>query len=138
MSDFIKKILNEGLNKKLIYHGGDIQNLKSLLKNFVILSPEEKLKLPSTGGGHIGLSASTIKEKALNYSLAFGNDKVLVMELLPSAKVLKIKKEIDSLTYIELEDLQKKGYDFIIEDHNDAENEIRILNSNKVRPLGIE
>ena len=57
-----------------LYHGGELGNLTLLKKDFKILSPKSKLKLPSTGGGKIGLSATTDKNVARRYSSVFGNE----------------------------------------------------------------
>lgn len=126
----------------IIYHGGDIENLKSLMSNFQILTPEEKMNFPSTGGGNVGLSASRDKKLAKRYSQAFGNDKVLAISVDPSANIYKIDTNgdgLDKFMYGENgfnEELNK--YDAIMELDDYAEKEIRILNPDKFTPIRLE
>lgn len=133
----------EILNKPItIYHGADIENIKSLIKNPRILPPEEKRTLRSNTGGYlIGLSTSSDINKARKYSNVFGHSKVLVMQLLFGAKIIKIDTNgngIDNMfTGDDLENYQKQGVDAIIELDDTAENEVRILNSNHLKIMGI-
>jgi len=125
-----------------VYHGGDINNLRSLLKKFTILSPDEKLKLPSTGGGHIGLSTSFNKNKARRYSSVFGNDKILKIVADSTLKIYKIDTDgqgIDSFMYDDDGNLKSEllGYDALMELDNGAEEELRILNPAKFFPTAI-
>lgn len=126
----------------IIYHGSDINNLKNLLNEFKILTPEEKMKFPSTGGGNVGLSASRDKTLAKRYSQAFGNDKVLSIFVDPAANILQIDTNgdgIDSFMYGEngfKEEL--KQYDAIMEIDDAAEKEIRILNADRFTPIKLE
>jgi len=142
--NLVAKILTEaesfrGIN---LYHGGDITSLNALLKNFEILSPEEKIKFPSTGGGFIVLSTSIRKQNALNYSRTFGNNKVLKLFLKPSAKVFFIDtkgKGIDGIfTDVDLEKIQAQGYDAIAEEDEGAEYEYRILSNRNIKVIGLE
>lgn len=139
----IEKFNVETLNAPItIFHGADIENIKSLIKNPRILPPEEKRTLPSNTGGYlIGLSTSMDIDKARKYSNGFGHSKVLAMQLLSGAKVIKIDTDgngIDNIfTGDDLENYQKEGVDAIIELDDNAENEIRILNSNYLKVIGI-
>ena len=126
----------------IIYHGADIENIRSLMKNPRVLPPEEKRTLPSNTGGYlIGLSTSSDVNKARKYSSGFGHSKVLAMQLLSGAKVIKVDTDgngIDNIfTGDDLENYQKEGVDAIIELDHTAENEIRILNSNHLKIMEI-
>ena len=138
-SEFIKE--NNTFIPRIVYHGGDIENLKALLNNFEILSPEEKLQFPSTGGGNFGLSTSTDKNNTKRYSSVFGNDYVLKIEVSPTVKIKHIDTNGDGIdnyfTHDELEILSEK-YDAIMETDDLAEKESRILKSGKFKPLNIE
>lgn len=119
-----------------LYHGGEVGNLTVLKKNFKILSPKAKLKLPSTGSGKIGISTTTDKNVARRYSSAFGNKNILALYLKKNAKVHTINsqgKGIDEvMTDEELLDLQAKGYDAVY-DVGSEEKEYRILNAKNVK-----
>jgi len=126
----------------VVYHGGDIENLKSLKSSFNILSPDEKRRLSSTGGGNIGLSASLNKSKAKKYSSVFGNDMVLAIRVDPSANIYGIDTHgdgIDMYMYDDNGDLKPElvKYDAIVELDSGAEDEMRILKSDKFTPIGI-
>ena len=150
INEEIEKILtdtqfydNEILNNNVdIYHGGDLNNIKNLIKNPVILSPEEKRLIPSnTGGNLIGLSTSLDIYNARKYSNGFGHNKILHLQLLKGANVLKVDTEgkgIDDIfTGIDLEKLQNKGFDAIIETDDLAEKEVRLLSMKKIKILDI-
>jgi hypothetical protein len=111
-----------------IYHGTSKEQADLLRKDFQILSPEEKLKFASTGGGNIGLSATTDKKVALQYAKSLGlTSDVFEAKINPNAKVIRTDKYIDDLySPAQLEKLQKQGYDAIISTAD--ENEVRILN----------
>lgn len=118
-----------------LYHGGDADNLAALKKKFEILSPESKLKLPSTGGGKIGLSTTTDKKIARQYSSVFGNKDVLTLYLKNNAKIYDVDskgKGIDD--FMANEDilaLQSKGYD-AVRDTGSKEKEYRILSAKNI------
>jgi hypothetical protein len=120
--EFVKK-------QEPIYHGADPRNIDALNKNGVkILSPEEKLKLPSTGGGNYGISMTTDKATARNYSQALGNKNIGEFYINPNAKVKTISGYIDDIyTPAELEKLAK-NYDVI--KSTASESEVRILTNN--------
>jgi hypothetical protein len=120
--EFVKK-------QEPIYHGADQRNIDALNKNGVkILSPEEKIKLPSTGGGNYGISMTTDKVTAKNYSQALGNKNIGEFYLNPKAKVKTISGYIDEVyTPAELENLAKT-YDVI--KSSASENEVRVLTNN--------
>jgi len=125
-----------------IYHGGDPSNLNGLIKNPKILSPEKKMKLLSNTGGYlIGLSTSRDVNNARKYSNGFGHSKALQLQLDAGAKVIKIDTDgagVDEI-YIgeELEELQKRGIDAVIELDDGAEKEVRILNSKYLKVIGV-
>lgn len=135
---FLRKIKKHyvAANNIVLFHGGDIDNLKKLQKKVSILTPEQKLKLPSTGAGKIGLSTTTDKEIAKRYSLAFGHRKVLTLYLDSSAKIYPIDskgKGIDEvISNDEMLNLKKQGYDAVSDSSHD-EKEYRILNSGKIK-----
>ena len=125
-----------------IYHGGDCNNLKSLYKNFTILSPEEKMRFPSTGGGNFGLSATIDKNIAKKYSSVMGCKSVLSIRVNPRAKFIFVDTEgkgIDHLyTYENMEELVHHKYDAIMETDDGAEKEIRILRPDNFKVIGVE
>ncbi len=112
-----------------IYHGADQRNIDALNKNGVkILSSEEKVKLPSTGGGNFGISMTTDKATAQNYSGAMGNKNVGEFYLNPNAKVKTISGYIDDVyTPAQIEKLAKS---FDVIKSTASENEVRILTNN--------
>ena len=131
----IKHILLEGATPKTVYHGGPEENLLQLLKNFEILSDEEKMSFSSTGGGEFGLSTSVDKHKAMKYSKAHGYDKVLAIKVASGVKIKYIDDEIPNLNYYELEELSNEGYDAVMETVTTAESELRIFNPAKFKPI---
>ena len=142
-----KQFVNESVENTnviptVIYHGGDCDNLKSLYKNFVILTPEEKMQYPSSGGGNFGLSATIEKSIAKKYSSVFGCKYVLSLKVNQNAKFLFIDTEgegIDQLySYDDLEKLADSGYDAIMETDDGAEKEVRILKPNNFKVIQIE
>jgi hypothetical protein len=141
----INKVKSWGQDPKIpstIYHGGDCNNLNSLYRNFTILSPEEKLKYPSTGGGNFGLSTTIDKNIAKKYSSVFGCNFVLSIKVNPNAKFFFIDTKgggIDQLLFSEdLEKLANDGYDAVMEIDDLAEKEIRILKPNNFKAAQIE
>jgi hypothetical protein len=140
IQNFVVNILKSPLN---IYHGADINNLKNFMANPRILSPEEKIKLPSnTGGYNVGLSTSTNIDKAKKYSkYGFGHSKVLHLQLISGAKIIQIDTKGDSIDDIftgdDLENYQKQGIDAIIELDDSAENEARVLNFQHLKIIGV-
>ena len=103
----------------LLFHGGAPENLRALKKDFKILTPSEKLKVPSTGGGKIGLSTSTSQMVAQRYSKAFRHNTVLPLVLSKDAKIHSISTKgrgIDEvLSDAEILALQARGYDAIFD-----------------------
>jgi len=95
----------------IVYHGGDCDNLKSLYENFNVLSPDEKMKFPSSGAGKIGLSTSYDKSIAKKYSSAFGCKYVLVISVDQNSNFLYVDTKgqgIDEIYFNdELEELTK-------------------------------
>lgn len=128
-------------DSNIIYHGGDIGNLKSLLRDFRILSPDEKRLLPSTGGGNVGLSATRNVKLARRYSAAFGNDRVLAIKDLGADKhgIDTNGDGIDMFMYDSDGNIKSEyaDYDALVELDNGAEEEIRILKSDKFSPVGL-
>ena len=111
---------------------GDVykRQVDELSKSVKILSPEDKLKYPSSGGGYIGLSTSPDKSYAQQYSRQIaGRDDVAELFIQPNAKIKNIKGAIDDMSADELEKLSKK-FDVLksVED-----NEFRILNENIIK-----
>lgn len=113
-----------------LYHGG--AGVSELSKGVKVLSPDDKMKYPSSGGGYIGLSTSPDAEYARQFSQSIaGNNDVVQMHLDPKAKVLTLPegRMIDDMNSEELTALSKK-YD-AIRSHED--NEVRILNDKAVK-----
>lgn len=133
---------NTRLQPRFVYHGADFNNLKGLQKNFQILSPEEKMKLPSTGGGHFGLSTSVDKIIGKKYSSRFGTQFVLKIEVGPGANIRPVDtggKGIDDVfTWDDLEQLAAQGVDGVLETDDGAELELRILRFDHFKPVGLE
>lgn len=125
----------------VIYHGGDINNLKSLLRDFKILTPDEKRLLPSTGGGNVGLSATRNVNLARRYSSAFGHNKVLAIRDIGAVShgIDTNGDGIDMFIYGDNGELRPElsEYDSLVELDNGAEEEIRILNADKFKPIGL-
>ena len=116
--------------QNVVYHGTDQRNIDALNKNGVkILSVEDKIKLPSTGGGNYGISMTTDKATAQNYSQAFGNKNIGEFYINPNAKIKNITGYIDDVyTPDQIEKLAKQGYDVI--KSTAEESEVRILTNN--------
>jgi hypothetical protein len=119
--------------QRKVFHGAAQGNIDAMNKNGVkILTPEEKLKFPSTGGGNVGISMTTDKITAQNYSLAMGNKNVGEFYLNPKAKVKDISTYIDdTYTASDLEKLQKQGYDAIRS--TAEESEVRVLSDKALK-----
>lgn len=113
-----------------VYHGG--AGVDKVAKEVKILTPEEKLKLPSSGGNYVGLSTSPDKSYAQQFSRSIGNrDDVAELYISPKARKYTMPEGemIDDMPADELTKLSKM-YD-IIESLED--NEIRILNDGVVK-----
>lgn len=107
-----------------VYHGG--AGIDELNKGVKILSPEEKLKLPSSGGGFIGLSTTADKNYAKQFSKNIaGREDVAELFISPNAKIKEISGAIDDMSANEIIALSKK-YDVL---KSVEENEFRILNA---------
>ena len=112
-----------------VYHGG--AGAKNMTEKLNILTPEEKLKYPSSGGGYIGLSTTDVKSYAEDIAQTMTGSKKDIAEFYinPKAKVLDIKdKHVDDFSADELEKMAKK-YDVI---KSNQENEYRIITENGV------
>ena len=118
-----------------LYHGGDADNLIALRRGFRILSPQEKMLVPSTGHGKIGFSATTSRQIASRYSSAFGNSKILCLYLRADAWIIAIDsggRGIDEFfSDDELGQLQIDGCDAVCDPGNE-EKEYRILSERNV------
>jgi hypothetical protein len=125
-----------------VYHGGDCDNISNLYKNFNMLSSEEKLKLPSTGGGNFGLSTSLDKNIAKRYSSVFGCKNILKIKVDPKSKFKTIDTNGDGIDEFyfpdDMQQLKNDGYDAIMDSGNQSESEIRILNFEMFKPISIE
>ena len=128
VDEFIKAEISDGEDYRelftKVYHGG--AGVKDISKKGVkILSPEDKLKYPSSGGGYFGLSTSPDKSYAQQFSKNIVNkDDVVELYLNPKAQAYQIFGEaIDDIPFNKLKELAKK-YDYI-KSLND--NEIRLL-----------
>ena len=115
---------------KPLYHAGG--GASEMQNGITILTPEQKLKYPTSGGGYVGLSTTN----DLNYAKMISNtvtgadSNVVEMYLKKSAKVFDVgEKHIDDLTGKEIEELSKK-YDVL---KSSQEGEYRILNSDVVK-----
>ena len=118
-----------------VYHGG--AGVESLKKSFEILSPEEKQKLPSSSVGLTGLSMTTDKEVAKQYSQNIGQtSEVFEAEINPEAKIYKIDTKgetIDEvLTDNDINKLIDEGYDAIQDTSEEAEKEFRALTNKAI------
>ncbi|MBP6949290.1 MAG: hypothetical protein KBB50_04465, partial [Candidatus Pacebacteria bacterium] len=112
-----------------VYHGG--AGAKEMTKKLKILTPEEKMKYPSSGGGYIGLSTTDVKSYAQDIAQTMTGNRNDIAEFYinPKAKVLNIKdKHVDDFSSDEIEKLSKK-YDII---KSNQENEYRVLTENGV------
>ena len=137
----VKAVYDKMNLQNILYHGGHIDNLKSLLADFKIASPQEKMQYPSTGAGNIGLSATRDINIARRYSSVFGNNKVLAIQNL-GADIFGIDTNgngIDMYIYDEHGELKPElsKYDALVELDDNAEKEIRILKSDKFKAIGI-
>lgn len=136
------KIITEEHRIDFVYHGGDIENLTALLNDFKILTPDEKRKLASTGGGNVGLSTSLDKNKAKRYSSVFGNNYVLKIKVDSNTNIYKIDTDgegLDMFIYDDDGNIKQEllKYDALLEIDKEAEEELRILNPNKFTPIKI-
>lgn len=116
-----------------LYHGGSKESVNELNNNVEVLSVNEKeSKYGDVAGGNLyGLSTSTSQSNAKTFSESRQNKDVAELYMSKDAKVYKLKdKHIDDMTYKEIADLKKKGYDAI--DVGGDEHEMRILNPNVV------
>lgn len=139
IDDTLKPLLNEAKKYKSaeefvmaqgtpVYHGG--AGVDELNKSVKILSPEEKLKYPSSGGGYVGLSTTADKSYAQQYSKNIaGREDVAELFVSPKARVKKIVGNIDDFSANEITALSKK-YDVL---KSVDDNEFRILNANAVK-----
>jgi len=120
-----------------LYHGGDLDNLKKLKKSFSILTPDEKRSVPSTGGDKIGLSSSTDKNIALQYSRVFGTNRLIKFTLASDAKIYDIDskgKGIDEVLSNDEIVVIQKDWD-AIRDVGCHEKEYRILKNRHVQQV---
>lgn len=109
-----------------VYHGGS--GVKELSREFRIATPEEKLKFASSGGGYEGLSFSTDRGIAKNYSRNIGNtDEVFEGFINPNAKVKRMDLKGGTPDDLDLEALRRQGYDAIQDIGDKAEREFRAL-----------
>lgn len=117
-------------NQTKVFHGG--AGIEALRKEIKILTPEEKLKFPSSGGGFVGLSTSADKATAIKFSKNIGGtEDVVEIFINPNARIKKIIGDIDdTFTGQELEDLVKQ---FDIIQSTGAEKEFRILNADVIK-----
>uniref|UniRef100_A0A6H1ZN54 Uncharacterized protein n=1 Tax=viral metagenome TaxID=1070528 RepID=A0A6H1ZN54_9ZZZZ len=107
-----------------VYHGGS--GIDELGKGIKILSPEEKLKFSTSGGGYVGLSTTLDREYAQQFSKNIGGTKkVLEIYINPKAKIKEISGAIDDMSADEISVLSKE-YDVL---KSVEENEFRILNA---------
>ena len=88
------------------------------------------------------MSASANKSIAKRYSSVFGNDYVLAIKVDPSANIHGIDTDgngIDMYLYDSEGNLKAElsNYDGIVELDKGAEEELRILNSDKFTPIGL-
>ena len=109
-----------------VYHGGS--GVKELSREFRIATPEEKLKFASSGGGYEGLSFSTDRGIAKNYSRNIGNtDEVFEGFINPNAKIKRMDLKGGTPDDLDLEALRRQGYDAIQDIGDKAEREFRAL-----------
>jgi len=123
-----------------VFHGG--AGVDSLTKKFSILTPEEKQKLPSSNVGLTGLSMTTDKEVALEYSRNIGGtDKVFEAKINPKAKIYEIDTEGDGiddfLTDDQINQIKADGFDAIRDISEGAEKEFRALTENAITSSAI-
>ena len=114
--------------QKALYHGG--YGVDALNEDIKILTPEEKLKFPSSGVGLVGLSTTTDKEYARQFSQNIaGRNDVAELYLSDTAKIKDIKGAIDDLSADEITKISK-NFDVI---KGTEENEYRILNPKVIK-----
>lgn len=116
-----------------LYHGGSKESVNEIGKNVEVLSVNEKEeKYGDVSGGNIyGLSTATSAKSAKTFSESRGNKDVAELYLSKNAKVYELKdKHIDDMTYKDVNEILKQGYDAI--NVGGDENEMRILNPNVV------
>jgi hypothetical protein len=118
-----------------VYHGG--AGIDALNTKFTILSTTEKQKLPSSHVGLTGLSMTTNKNVALEYSKNIGGtEEIFEAQINPKAKIYNIDTKgagIDEvLTDDQINKLKSQGYDAIRDTSKDAEQEFRALTKNAV------
>jgi hypothetical protein len=111
-----------------VYHGG--AGVDELMKDVKILSPEEKLKFPSSGAGYVGLSTTTDKSYAQEFSRNIaGTDKIAELYISPTARIKNISGSIDEMSPDRLRQLSN-DYDVLksVED-----NELRVFNKDVIK-----
>ena len=118
-----------------VYHGG--AGIESLTKKFSILTPEEKQKLPSSSVGLTGLSMTTDRGTALEYSRNIGGtDKVFEAKINPEAKIYEVDTKGDGiddfLTDDQVNKIKADGFDAIRDIAPNGEKEFRALTENAV------
>lgn len=117
-----------------LYHGGSKESVESINKNVEIMSVNEKeQKYGDVSGGNIyGLSTATNENSAKVFSESRNNKNVAELYMSKNAKIYTLPKDqhIDNMTYKEVNELSKKGFDAI--SVGGDENEMRILNPNVV------
>ena len=116
-----------------LYHGGSKDSVSEISKNVEIMSVKEKNeKFGDVAGGNIfGLSTATSEESAKEFSMSRNNKEVAYLYLSKDAKVITIEGSIDDLSNSDIVSFINKGYD-AINVPDGGENEIRILNPNKI------
>ena len=116
-----------------LYHGGSKDSVSEISKNVEIMSVKEKNeKFGDVAGGNIfGLSTATSENSAKEFSMSRNNKEVAYLYLSKDAKVITIKGSIDDLSNSDIVSFINKGYD-AINVPDGGENEIRILNPNKI------
>lgn len=119
------------LDKPLtIYHGTSLENLASINKNGLQISPEGRNNL--TGGGNYGVSYSLDKNVANKYAQQYSGG-TTNLTLPKGTKTVTIDSKgagIDEVfTYNQLEELKNKGVSAIIDKSVGQESEVRVLSS---------
>lgn len=118
-----------------VFHGG--AGVDSLEKGFSILSPSEKMKLPSSNVGLNGVSLTTDRNIAREYSRNIGGtDRVFATYQNPAAKVKKVDTKGEGLdemfTFDEIEEIKRQGFDAIKDVSDGAEREYRAITDKAV------
>ena len=121
-----------GKSLEPIYHGGS--GVEELTKKFRIASPEEKLKFATSGGGFEGLSLTTDKNIAKQYSQAIGNsDNILEVYKNPQAKIYQIDTKGNGIDeVVDLQKIKSEGFDAVQDISSNSEKEYRALTENAV------